>query len=589
MRTLVFYTEIESTLPVEKLSKILKEAGRYGFGKVCLVIDADPPQSYFENLISAISKNNYLLELVVPFFFDIERGLDFLKGQNFSRITFKVFGDQGNYFLNSEILKKFVKIKKKLKDFGIDFGVHYILTHQNVSQILNIIKVFNIIQPDFVKFQEAWPTKENIKNNSLLEPGDLEYYLSAIRNHHQNFSVEVTGNFQRDNFYDFIQGKEIIIEPKGVVRLFPFSEMPVLANIFESNFEEILNRLRDGYNFLMKKASLSGEFLNWNWYFKNYFPEQSFLQPKKRALMLELTSQCGLNCIFCPQKSKKDINFNLLSNILSQKNKIDSSIDSFELGGAGDPLLYKKIKDVIKILSQYDKRVTVITNGFDLKKKLLKLGDVSLEKISFCIYLDSPNPPTNDFLMGKRKAFKKTIESIEYLIEKNIKFSIFMRITPQNYNEMTMMTTLCRHYFCSMVAPLEIFPLGKADEGTLLSDQIKTSVLESIANLKNSGAPILKNIHFELPSENCSYLRKERIFINSEGKLAFCHFLSSVAKTAIKEIKGADLTEIIKTNDKIRDNFLEKKSEMLKNWIIPRKKASPCSFCLDYYGIKKKW
>jgi len=135
---------------------------------------------------------------------------------------------------------------------------------------------------------------------------------------------------------------------------------------------------------------------------------------------------------------------------------------------------------------------------------------------------------------------------------------------------------------------MEIFPFCK-DKSLLLTDEMKMEVISTIEMLRKAGEPIHKVIQFERPEENCSYLRKERIFINAKGKLTFCHFLSPLENTEICDIRGKTLREIIEINNKVRDEFLKKKKKELKKWKLPRKTASPCSYCLHYFGVDEKW
>ena len=189
--------------------------------------------------------------------------------------------------------------------------------------------------------------------------------------------------------------------------------------------------------------------------------------------------------------------------------------------------------------------------------------------------------------MGKH-VFKKTLESMEYLASRNIRYDILMRINSKNYNKIEDMVEISKHYNCNLLLPMETFPFVK-DKKLLLTDKMKKEVITTIHRLRDIGEPVFKVIHFETPENNCSYLRKERLFINSKGQLAFCHFLSFLDNSWITDTKDKTLQQLIAINNMIRNKFLEKKQKEIGSWKFPRKTASPCSYCLKCYGGKEKW
>lgn len=306
---------------------------------------------------------------------------------------------------------------------------------------------------------------------------------------------------------------------------------------------------------------------------------------KIEAAVAELTNKCDLDCKFCSRNKENNLDFNLFKSLTLENNQLGNPIKSFELGGMGNPLLYPKIKEVLKLLHRFNQRIIVITNGLNLKEIISYFDDLILQNVQFCLYLDSSNQEKNDYLMG-RKVFNKTLESIGYLLDRKLKYSIFMRTNSQNFKEIEEMLEISKYYRCSLFVPMEVFPLGRTAEEFLLDKEAKAEVIKTIDKLREAGEQILKNIHFESPENNCSYLRKKRLFINSQGKLSFCHFLSSLKMTEIVDIKGKSLIELIKIDNEIRDAFLKKKEENLGVPEFKKTITSPCNYCLGYYGFK---
>ena len=165
-----------------------------------------------------------------------------------------------------------------------------------------------------------------------------------------------------------------------------------------------------------------------------------------KVIVFELTNKTDLRT----EKGGQFLDFSLFNNLLKQNMKLTNQIKIVELGGSGDPLLHPKIEEMLELLSQYNIRVVLVTNGLNFRKNISRFDDSILSNIHFCLYLDHPNQEKNDNLMGKG-VFKKTIESMEYLIVKGLKYDILMRINSKNHNKIEEMLELCKHYNCNLI------------------------------------------------------------------------------------------------------------------------------------------
>ncbi|MCD6215907.1 MAG: radical SAM protein [Candidatus Aenigmarchaeota archaeon] len=304
------------------------------------------------------------------------------------------------------------------------------------------------------------------------------------------------------------------------------------------------------------------------------------------VLVVEPTNECDLNCIYCPKREKREMNIDFFRDIIVKNNCLERRISNIELGGMGNPLLHKNIKQILQLLKNNDLFCNILTNGLGLKDKVAFFDDNLLSKVHFSIYLDHPDEEKNDEIMGK-KCYKKTIESFEYIKRRKLDFDIIMRIIPQNYDKIEDMLRIAKHYGAKMLIPIEVFPFS--DEKFILTDETKRRVIEKINQLKNMSEPVHKTIHFEYPPGNCTYLRKKRLFISSSEELGFCHFLSYLPANNKEKIKDKFFDEIIEFNNRIRDEFVKKKQNEINSWQLPRKTASPCSYCLQKIGYEKRW
>ncbi|MBD3155831.1 MAG: radical SAM protein [Candidatus Aenigmarchaeota archaeon] len=307
---------------------------------------------------------------------------------------------------------------------------------------------------------------------------------------------------------------------------------------------------------------------------------------KIEVIVFELTNKDEMG----QERSKdttRNLKLKLIKDVIEEINEQKMNIKHVELGGSGNPLLNPKIKQILELLHQNNIGTTIVTNGLKLREIISKIEDSTLKNTHFCLYLDHPDEKRNDKLMIEW-IYKKTIESIEYLASRGIKYDILVKINSRNYDKIEEMLEIAKHYNCNLLLPMEIFPFNE-NKQLLLTDKMKKEAIQTIHRLREIGEPIFKVIHFETPPNNCSYLRKERLFINSKGQLGFCHFLSDLNNSWIVDMKGKSLKELIEINNLVRNKFLAKKQKEVISWEFPRKTASPCSYCLKCYGVKEKW
>jgi MoaA/NifB/PqqE/SkfB family radical SAM enzyme len=305
------------------------------------------------------------------------------------------------------------------------------------------------------------------------------------------------------------------------------------------------------------------------------------------TITVELTNRCDLNCKFCVPQKKSDLKFSTFKHIVKESQKIDPPVMHFEFGYSGSPFLYKRFTDILELLKKNGIGANVVTNGFNLKWNLGFLGDKLLKDISFSVYLESGDEDKCDLLAGVKKYYRKTIEAFEYMNDRGIPYSIFMRVTSLNYDEIEKMLEILKFYNGQRLFPIEIFPY--TNENLILTDEMKKKVLEAITNLQGYGEPINRVIQFSEVAGNCSYQRMERLFINSKGKVGFCHFLIPLKKTEMFDVKKMKLSRILSINNKTRLKYLKKKEKELRNWKKPRETVSPCSYCLHYFNEEKNW
>jgi len=300
------------------------------------------------------------------------------------------------------------------------------------------------------------------------------------------------------------------------------------------------------------------------------------------TLVFELTNQCDINCIYCPKKGVKELDFKIVKRLIAENLKLKYPIRHFEFGwDMGNPLLHTRIKDIIKLFNEFECNVNILTNG---KNFIDIVKNLNIVNQKFTFFLDYSSQEENDRLMGEG-VFNNTIKAFEYLNKNHIDFSVYMRLNKYNYDKIEDMQKLIEKYESNLI-PTEVYPLGKTKIEMLMTDDMKKHTISEITRLNLS-----KSIHFSpaLLNRDCTYQRKLRLSIDSEGMLSFCHFLSSIKKSKIVNVRNKHLLELIQINHKIRDGFLKNKTKLFSDWKLPRESSSPCSYCLHSFGINEKW
>ncbi len=255
-----------------------------------------------------------------------------------------------------------------------------------------------------------------------------------------------------------------------------------------------------------------------------------------------------------------------------------------EIGWSEYTFLHPNIKKIIIFLSINNIPHNIVTQGDLIKDTIAYLTDHQIKNTNFTIFLNGKDEKTIKRLTGK-DIFNKILESMEYLIARGKTFDVIMQINKLNYKQIEQTFDIACHYGCRLFIPVETFP-EENNQHLLLTDREKQQALKTIESLLPTGK-VIKTIQFEPPEANCSYFRKERIFINAEGKLAYCHFLAHLDNTVLSEKSCLEL-DILEENNKIREKFLQEKTQQISSWPLPRKLSSPCSYCLSKF-CNIKW
>ncbi len=150
---------------------------------------------------------------------------------------------------------------------------------------------------------------------------------------------------------------------------------------------------------------------------------------------IEITQHCLLNCKHCylGEKNNSEMKFENLKKILLKC--INSGLEKVQLTG-GEPLLYKDINELIRLLNDYNITTIITSSGFIPKSKQISIIStlklIIKNKGYIQISLDGLKKDHNN-LRNNNKAFQTTINFIKLLQKNEIPFGLSCVIHQDNY------------------------------------------------------------------------------------------------------------------------------------------------------------
>ena len=155
------------------------------------------------------------------------------------------------------------------------------------------------------------------------------------------------------------------------------------------------------------------------------------------GIIYEVTTKCNLNCKYCYNYWKRDVESNIEDaencdpvKTLKQLFKM-TKIPKVTFSG-GEPTLENKLIDLIILSKLKNKQVTIITNGNLITEDLIQQY-VKLNVNLFEITINSYNPNVHDKISGVPGSWNKTTSTIKKLLEHNANVVGVIVLTKYNF------------------------------------------------------------------------------------------------------------------------------------------------------------
>ena len=307
-----------------------------------------------------------------------------------------------------------------------------------------------------------------------------------------------------------------------------------------------------------------------------------------KIISWDITNRCNLGCRHCFNNSgdneKHDFSQELTDEecILVAKQISDLKPQQICICG-GEPLLRSVIYDVIKILTDANICVNMVSNGLLMTKNIARrLRDIHINDIQ--ISVDGLGSQ-HDIFRNREGAFKAAIQSIEYIKEAGINPVVSMVPNRNNYYTFPIFLDYMYKLGVRVVRMMPLLPIGrgKVNYNNLLLDSEETfDFVYQLEGLREKYKEM--TIEWGDPLEHLHLIRLARrkypviVGIASDGRLYVTPYLpiyvGNIRKHSLNEYWHAGLNVIW------RDKDINKIIHEINTVIDFEKKLMPFSFDL---------
>jgi SynChlorMet cassette radical SAM/SPASM protein ScmF len=303
------------------------------------------------------------------------------------------------------------------------------------------------------------------------------------------------------------------------------------------------------------------------------------------SLYLYLTEQCNLSCTHCwispgfSLEQQRGISLDAIKKTILEAKTL--GLQTVKLTG-GEPLLYGKLKELVKFLASENLTIYIETNG-TLFDQALPASFQSANVAQISISLDAATETVHDDIRGVRGCFQRTMDGLNLLADCGLNFQIIMTLQRKNSGEIPSLIQLCEKLGASSLKINHLLPCGRAKKAFTRQENLK---LEELIDLyQEVEAKWLPSnsleIIFDLP------LAFRSIEDIKHGKIKACQILNILAVLANGDFSICGIGQSIKElrmgnlySDSIKKVW--QKSPILKQLrqSLPVKLKAPCGKCI---------
>jgi len=226
------------------------------------------------------------------------------------------------------------------------------------------------------------------------------------------------------------------------------------------------------------------------------------LIPTPKYITIDLTNSCNLNCIGCwthspllkDKETSKEwksqiINFDTLKKLINDLH--DLGTKRIRLTGGGEPFLYPKIMDTIRLIKEKGMACDITTNFVLLtKEKIKQLFELNVDELVVSLWAGDAETYVKTHPNQTRERFERISENLEFIaqykekVRKGPKVIMANVISNINYNKIEEMAKFATNVSLDELYFTLIDPIKGRTDCLLLIDQERKILLKKLNNMK---------------------------------------------------------------------------------------------------------
>ncbi len=254
-------------------------------------------------------------------------------------------------------------------------------------------------------------------------------------------------------------------------------------------------------------------------------------------LMVELSTACNYDCIYCFRRKMINEEITVMSRELALHiidEAVEAGVSRISFSGWGEPLVNPHAVEIIHYAKEKGLWVLLNTNGYYLGDHLKELYRIGVDRI--VVSIDSPYPDTYSLIRiggDLARLIKALLKLRDWRIrdsspvpEVNIQFTV----NKYNYKNILPMIKLAREIGASRIVVSNIIPLTPEMEKSLACYMDRDCV-ENVESLRldmarlslDTGVEVhLPNFSASYSERFCPFSRNNAFFVRHDGLIAPC-------------------------------------------------------------------
>lgn len=258
----------------------------------------------------------------------------------------------------------------------------------------------------------------------------------------------------------------------------------------------------------------------------------------RRVLQIHPTRRCNLRCVHCYSESgpdkEEELDATILREAISEASLEGYTIASFS---GGEPLLYKRLRELIEHARGCGMITTVTSNGtlLDERRVAMLTGAVDLLAIS----LDG-TPKSHNRIRASNRAFESMVACLGNVRRSGIPFGFIFTLTQYNVDELEWVATFALEQGATL---LQVHPLEEVGRAAQKLSGARPDQFESacayleVVRLQASVGDRL-HIHLDLADRELLRSEPERIFAEDPHDEEMNALLAEIVSPLVIEPDG---------------------------------------------------